>query len=495
MTRQIRILATGFLVLFGLLAANLNYLQVIAADDLANHEANKRLLIAEYRVDRGDILAGDSRTVLARSRETNDPLTYLRRYPEGELYAHITGYYSFVFGRGELESTQNDYLAAHAPELLPERLIDDILGRDRRGATVVTTLLPELQRAAAEALGGREGAVAAIDPSTGDVLALVANPSYDPNVLSSHDGDQIRRAWQQLNDDPDKPLLSRANDELFPPGSTFKIVTAAAALENGMTPETTVPNPPELVLADSPGNPLENFGGSLCPGGSEISLATALQVSCNVAFGEFGIELGGAALAEQARRFGFEESIPFDIPFAPGLIFSSNIPNAEALDAAESYEAKTAIGQQDVRTNVLHMALVAGAIGNGGVMMEPNLVAQIRDPSGRVIFAAEPEPFGEAMSAANAATLADMMEAVVSGGTGTAAQIPGVAVAGKTGTAQHAEDEPPHAWFVAFAPADAPRVAVAVVVLNGGDLGSEATGGAIAAPIAKTVMEAALSGG
>lgn len=489
MTRQIRILATAFLILFGLLAVNLNYLQVIAADDLANHQANKRLLIQEFEVDRGQILAADRRTVLARSRATRDALKYLRRYPEGELYAHVTGYYSFVFGRAELEAAYNDFLAARAEELLPDRLIDDILGRDRQGASLVTTIDPVLQQTAADGLGERDGAVAAIDPRTGDVLALVANPTYDPNILSSHDGDRIRDAWDRLNADPEKPLVSGANDELFPPGSTFKIVTAAAALENGMTPQTTFPNPRVLDLPQTTSN-LQNFGGSHCVGGaSEITLAQALQVSCNVTFGALGLELGAERLVEQARRFGFSGDVGFDIPFAEG-----QIPGPEAFTDRLPAVAFSAIGQQDVRANVLHMALVAGAIGNGGTMMRPRLAREIRDPSGRVLRSFDPEVYGSAMSAENAATLTDMMETVVADGTGTAAQVPGIQVAGKTGTAE-VEGGAPHAWFVSFAPADDPQIAVAVVVLNGGDLGSEATGGALSAPIARAVIQAAVSGG
>lgn len=489
MIRQIRILATAFLLLFGALFVNVNYLQVIAADDLANREENKRLLIEEYEIDRGEILARDRSTVLARSRATRGDLKYLRRYPEGELYGHITGFHSFVFSRTELEQTYNDYLSGRAGEFFTKRLIDDILGRDREGATVVTTIDPRLQQAATDALGSLPGGVAAVDPQTGEILALVANPSYDPNLLSSHNGDKIRRAWDDLNGDPDKPLLSNAGDEIFPPGSTFKVVTASAALENGFGPESNWPNPPTLDLPQTTNN-LENFGGAHCAGGaSQITLAQALQESCNVTFAQVGLEVGAQALVEQAHRFGISEDVPFDIPFAEGQIpeagsFADNLP---AL-------AFSAIGQQDVGMNPLHMALIAGAIGNGGVMMEPNLVLEIRDPDGGVVRRFGPEQYSRALEPGNARALASMMQAVVDGGTATAAQIPGVSVAGKTGTAQTVEGQSPHAWFISFAPVENPEIAVAVVVLNGGDLGSEATGGAVAAPIAKAVMEAALQG-
>jgi peptidoglycan glycosyltransferase len=490
MDRQIRRVALAFLLLFGLLAVNLNYIQVIAASDLANHPANKRLLIQEYNVDRGEILASDRRTVLAESLPTRGQLKYLRRYPHSSLYAHVTGFYSFVFGRSELEQSYNPYLAGRAAELFPERFVDELLGRDPRGASLVLTIDPVLQRAAQQALAGRAGAVAAVNPQTGEVLALVANPTFDPNVLSSHNGDTIRAAWRRLNRDPDKPMVSNANDNFFPPGSTFKIVTAAAALEKGDRPDTTYPNPPVLDVPQTTAD-IHNFGGSHCLGGaSRINLADALMVSCNVVFGKIGLNLGAERLVEQANRFGFSERIDFDIPFQTGAI-----PDVDDFEMDLPAVAQSAIGQRDVRTNVLHLALVAGAIGNGGVMMEPRLVAEIRDPSGTVIRGLEPNVWGRPMSRGNARLLAQMMQRVVDSGTGSAAQISGVAVAGKTGTAQTAEGDPPHAWFVGFAPVQRPTIAVAVVVLNGGDLGSEATGGALSAPIAKTVMELALQGG
>lgn len=495
MERQIRRLGLAMLVLFLLLFAQINYLQVFAADRLEDNPANaKRLLIAEYEVDRGAILASDGRTVLASSRRSSGDLRYQRQYAQGPRYAHVTGFYSFVFGRSELEQSFNDYLAGEAAELLPQTLTDLVLGRDKQGATIVTTIVPAIQEAAEAAAAAEEGdvAIAAIDPATGDVLALVAEPTYDPNLLASQDPELVRETWDDLNADPEKPLVSRASDELFPPGSTFKIVTASAALAGGFGPDSVWDNPPELDLPLTT-ETLENFGGSHCNGGSAtITLAQALQQSCNVTFGEIGLELGAERLAEQARLYGFraddgEDVIPFDIPWESGVF-----PAAETFEQREPAVAISAIGQQDVRTNVLHMALVAGSIGNGGVMMEPRLVTEVRDPSGRVIAELDPEEFSRPLSEANAALLTQMMVAVVEAGTGTNARIDGVEVAGKTGTAQHGDGAAPHAWFVSFAPAQAPQVAVAVIVLDGGSLSSEATGGQLAAPIARQVIEAAL---
>jgi peptidoglycan glycosyltransferase len=492
MDRQIRRLGVAMLVLFGIVFVQVNYIQVYAADRIANDPANaKRQLIAEYQVDRGSILAADGRTVLASSRRSAGDLRFQRQYAQGSRFAHLTGFYSFVFGRTELEQSFNDFLAGDAAELLPQTLTDLVLGRPKQGASIVTTLEPDVQEAAEQALGGLPGAVVAIRPATGDVIALVANPTYDPNPLSSQDPQVVRQTWDELNADPDKPLLSRASDELFPPGSTFKLVTASAALANGFGPESQWPNPNELDLPLTD-ETIENFGGVTCSGGSQITLAEALRQSCNVVFGEIGLELGAAALAEQARLYGFtaeagEDLVPFDIPWVSGVF-----PAAETFEQREPAVAISAIGQQDVAANPLQMALVAAAIGNGGILMQPRLVTEARDPSGRVIATFDPQEFSQPLSPEDAAALTQMMVAVVASGTGTAAQIAGVNVAGKTGTAQHGEGEAPHAWFVAFAPAETPAIAVAVIVLDGGSLGSEATGGQVAAPIAKAVIEAAL---
>jgi penicillin-binding protein A len=486
MDRQIRRLAFAFIALFVLLFGAVNYIQVYAADDLANNPANQRLLLQEYNVNRGQILARDRRTVLATSRPTGGRLKYERVYPRPLLYAGVTGYYSVVFGRYGLEQSQNQWLSGRASELLPQNLVDEILGRDKRGASVVTTIDPRLQRVAARQLGSLPGGVVALDPQTGEILALVANPTYDPNTLSSHNLDEVRQARAALLKDPDKPLLSRAAQELFPPGSTFKLVTAAAALENGMKPSTTFPNPPALKLPTTT-HLLHNFGGDHCLGGAaQLTLAQALEVSCNVVFGEIGLELGAEKLVRQAQRFGFGQDIPLEIPFASG-----SIPPVSEFQNALPAVAFSAIGQQSVGANPLQMALVGAGIANGGVQMTPRLVKEVRDPSGRVIKSFGPKPWGRPMSQASASQLTQMMVSVVESGTATAAQIPGITVAGKTGTAETA-GEKPHAWFVAFAPAENPRIVVAVVVLNGGDLGSEATGGRVAAPIARAVIKAAL---
>ncbi len=486
MDRQIRRLGIAFLAMFVILFAQVNWIQVFASNRLKDNPANPRLILAEYRNQRGAILARDERTVLAKSVATNDALKYLRVYPHGSLYGQITGYYSFIYGRSALEASQNDWLAGTATQLTPETFVDELLGRPKRGATVITTIDAKLQQTAQSALGSLPGAVVAMNPRTGEVLAMVSNPSYDPQPLASHTAQVQTRAWKRLLHAPGKPLISRAAQDLSPPGSTFKLITASAALENGMTPETRFPNPPVLDLPQT-NNVLQNFGGEHCLGGAPtLTLEQALTVSCNVVFGEIGLRLGADKLVAQAEKYGFNGSIPFEIPFAEG-----HIPDAQSFHDNLPLVAFSAIGQASVGANPLQMALVASAIANHGVEMVPHLVREVRDQSGRVVERVSPEEYGQPISPETAAEMTQMMVNVVRSGTGTAAQIPGIEVAGKTGTAQHPGGNP-DAWFVCFAPAARPKLAVAVLVLDGGSLGSEATGGAVAAPIAKAVLEAYL---
>ena len=367
----------------------------------------------------------------------------------------------------------------------------------------LTTIDPDLQRLAASLVADmpQGGAIFAMDPTTGDVQAMAANPTYDPNELASQDPKRVRAAWKRLNADPSKPLLFRATGELFPPGSTFKLVTASAALENGMTTDTLIPNPPVLDLPLT-SNTLQNFGGELCPGGAQIRLADAFRVSCNVTFGQIALKVGADALAEQARRYGFclddpekssaclTEAVPFDTPWVQG-----RFPTPAYFQGRDPLVAFAGIGQDNVGANPMQMGLVASAIANGGREMLPRLVSEVRDAQGRVVQSYEPRAWGRPISGATADAMTQMMVSVTQPG-GTAypyGDVPGVTVAGKTGTAQHGSGSP-HAWFVAFAPAEDPRIAVAVIGLDGGSLGSEATGGHVAAPLAAQMIEAALRG-
>jgi penicillin-binding protein A len=466
------------LVLFGVLFVNLNLIALVWSDSLANHPANRRLIIREYQIERGPLIAGEE--PIARSEETEGELRFLRTYPEGPLYAHLTGYYSFVLRRAGLEAVLNEQLTGRPTEMLAQNLSELFFAGDRAGNSVELTVRPEVQAAARDALGDQVGAVVALDPTTGAVLASYANPTYDPNPLSSHDASEIREAWEALRDDPARPLVDRVTRETFPPGSSFKLVTAAAALERGLEPDTSFPDEGVYDVPQTQAD-IGNFGGGDCADGSSITLHDAMAVSCNTVFARLGVEIGDEALIQQAERFGFNRPPPYEL-----TVERSAIP--KAMDPPET--AQSAIGQRDVRATPMQMALLTASIVNGGELLRPHVVAGIRDPSGRQVAGADAGRWSEGrfdgrpISPRTAEQLRDMMIATVEEGTGTNARIDGVVVGGKTGTAQTAGD--PTAWFVGFAE---DRVAVAVVVPAAGP---DATGGSVAAPIARQVMEAAL---
>jgi penicillin-binding protein A len=509
---RIRRLGIGLLVLFAMLFGQIAYVQVFAAGSISQNPANAtRQYIAEYRVQRGPILAADG-TAIAISKQAKDSsiFKYQRIYPQGNLFGQVTGYYSRVYGSSELERSMNSWLTGSDPTLAGSTLSDLVLGRPHKGATVVTTLQPSLQRLAQQALGNQQGAVVAIDPTTGDVLAMYSNPPYDPSALSDPSAATQAKAWKSLTGvhDPNaQPLVPTANANLFPPGSTFKIVTAAAALSAGYSPQSIWPSPHTLSLPGSSAT-IQNFGGEYCNGGaSQVTMLEAFTESCNVVFGEIGLKVGADKLSTQAQKFGFcsidpptqttcaQDPIdfaapPFGITSQPG-----RYPSASYFADRQAAVAISAIGQENDLANPLQMALVSGAVANNGLLMRPRLVSEIRDSSGRVVQRFSTSSFGQAVTPQVASSLTDMMVNVVDHGTGTYAQIPGIRVAGKTGTADHGGSANPHAWFTGFASANGRNIAVAVIVLDGGNMGSEATGGHVAAPIAKQIIQAWLEGG
>lgn len=492
MNRQIRRVALGMVVLFGALFVNLNVLHIVQADGLREDTRNARKLIREYAVERGSIVVGDRATAeaVATSVETDGRLRYAREYVHGPRYGHVTGFNSFVYGRTEVEQAFNDFLVGSAPEVFARNLADLLAGRERGGDIVQLTVDPAAQQAAEAAMEGRTGAVVALNPSTGEVLALYSSPSYDPNPLAALDGSIVRSAWEELDADPDKPLLNRAIRETFPPGSVFKLVTAAAALESGVRPTTLYPDPVELDLPLTTAT-IGNFGGADCaPGSDDISLEEALKVSCNTTFAQIGLDLGGERLVQQAERFGVNQAPPFELP----NVAASRFPR-QGLD--EPATAQSAIGQRDVSVTPLQMAMVVSAIANDGQLMTPRLVTHVEDRTGRILRQYRSEPWrvagsAQAVSPETARQLRNMMVGVVEDGTGGRARIEGVEVAGKTGTAQTGEGRAPTVWFTGFAPANDPQVAVAVVVVGAED---DVTGGRIAAPIARDVMAAVVGEG
>lgn len=480
MSRSLNRLAFGLFLLMVALLVQLTRIQVFQADELNARPGNQRTLLTEYSRERGPILV--DRAPIAQSVETDDALRFLRRYPNGPMAASVTGFYSIVYGATGLEKAENAILSGEDPRLFVDRMQQLFAGRETRGGAVTTTLHGQAQQAAWEGLRGKVGSVVAIEPGTGRVLAQVQSPSFDPDLLSSHNSKAINEYYAELEDDPDKPLLNRPIAKTNPPGSTFKVVTAAAALESGrFTPESVIPGPQTYRL---PGTDVElpNWTGTECGPNGEVTLAEALAISCNTAFAWLGNELGDDALRDQAQKFGFDESFQ-----TPLRVATSRFPE----DPDASQTAQAAIGQFDVRATTLQMAMVAAGVGNTGVTMRPGLVDQTSAPDLKPLETFRPQDFAEAMTPEHAAELTAMMVGVVNNGTGSSARIPGVQVAGKTGTAQTGDDRPSIAWFISFAPAQNPRVAVAVAVEDAGT--NEVSGNALAGPIARAVMQAVLA--
>jgi peptidoglycan glycosyltransferase len=475
MNRPLRKVAIAALVMFAALLVNANVVQVVDAKSLKNNPHNVRVLYSEYSRQRGPIVVG--KQAVAESTATHDTLKYLRTYPGGPVYAPVTGYYSLTIGATGIEQAENSILAGDSDKLFVKRLSDYITGRQPQGGAVVLTLDPKAQQAAYDALGSNRGAVVALDPKTGAILTLVSKPSYDPSPLTTHHPAEIQRAFQQLVRDPSAPLLDRALDQTYPPGSTFKVVTTAAALSSGkFSPSSQIPAPPALRFNDS-NRQLHNFQGETCSGGGRMSLADALRISCNTAYGSLGISLGSDALRKQAEAFGFGDSLSVPLPVAKSRFVA---------EQGQALTALSAIGQASDAVTPLQMAMVAAAVANDGVEMKPYLVAQERAPDSSVLSETQPQQLRRSISSSVARQLNTMMQDVVQHGTGTAAQLPGISVAGKTGTAENVPGKPTHAWFICFAPADNPQVALAVIVENGG------VGGSTAAPIARQVLEALL---
>jgi peptidoglycan glycosyltransferase len=484
MNQPIRRMAVACLVLFLALLLNASYVQYFQADDLNDRSGNRRVLDAEFSRERGAILVAGS--AVAESVDSDDRYEFQRRYPQPARYAHVTGFYSYIYGATGVEQSQNPILSGSDPRLFVNRVVDMLSSKQPQGGSVSLTLDPAAQTAAYEGIrelgANTQAAVAALDPATGRVLALVSNPSFDPNRLASHDFDAVRQYYERLLEAEGNPMANRAISETLPPGSTFKLVTAAAALESGdYEPDSLVPGGAALDLPLTH-NVLPNSGGGSC-GGEQITLTQALEVSCNVAFGALGLELGDDALREQAEKFGFGSR------YLRGLTGQAVSRFPEDPDAPQT--AYSAIGQFDVAATPLQMALVTATIANNGQGMAPYIVDEVRAPDLSVLEKVPTEELPErAMSSDNARKLTQMMVEVVDQGTGATAQIPGIKVAGKTGTAQSAEDRPPYAWFVSFAPADDPEVAVAVLVQDAGVDRNTISGSGLAAPIAKAVMEA-----
>jgi len=479
--RQIVQLFLLFAVLFGVLVAFTSRWTIFEADSLADNQFNRRPLIEEEKVPRGLILANDGRTVLARSvpRGRGEDRVYVRRYPTGGLFGQPVGYSFIENGRRGLEQSRNDDLAGKQDEF--ESLFAGLEGRDREGLDVVTNLDVRGTQAAVAALAGRKGAVVAIEPQTGKVRVMVSIPEYDPNLITSDFG--------RINRDPNKPLLNRTTQELYPPGSTFKVVTATAALDSGkVTPATVIDGSSPKTIS---GVPLSNAGGASF---GPISFTDALTNSVNTVFAQVGERVGRETLVKYMKRYGFYQDPELDYP--DFQMIPSGIINGKGDYVENGFDVgRVAIGQGglegEIRAAPIQMAEVAAAVANDGRLMKPRLTDRVVRKDGRVKERVEPDLQSKVMEPKTAEELAAMMSRVVEEGTGTAAALAGITVAGKTGTAEvGANREFTQPWFIAFAPVENPRMAIAVTVER-----TTGEGGTVAAPIAKQVLEAMLGSG
>ncbi|MEV0443971.1 penicillin-binding transpeptidase domain-containing protein [Streptomyces spectabilis] len=485
MTRYIRHAAAFCLLLLVALLVNATRVQVFDAQEYDDNPANRRRDIERFAAARGDILV-DGRPVTG-SKDTGEQLRHERTYAQGPLYAPVTGFASQVYGTTFLEHAEDSVLSGTEPMLAPLPLWHDLTRSRSPGGDVVTTVKAAVQRAAYAGLDGKKGAVAALEPATGRILALVSTPSYDPERLSGT-GRSVADSWARLNGDPDKPMLNRALRQTYPPGSTFKVVTAAAALDSGEITDVDAPtNSPDPFTLPGTSTRLSNE----VTGCADASLRYAFRWSCNTVFAKLGADTGLGAMVETAGKFGFND---------PGVKVPSSVAASTfdtSMDRAQL--ALSAIGQYDTRATPLQMATVAAAVANGGFVKAPHLVERTTTASGTTVDSTPTRTLHQAMGPGTAMRLRELMTEVVERGTGTNAAIPGVTVGGKTGTAQHGlgNSGTPYAWFISWAqgPGDGePSVAVAVVVEDAAAARADISGGGSAAPIARAVMEAALSG-
>lgn len=525
MNKPIRKVTIAISVLFLALFVNLNVVQVFQGNDYRDNSQNRRVLLNEYASPRGQITVGGE--AVAESVPSSGDLKYLRKYPDGRVYSTATGFYSFIYNKSGIELADNSVLTGDDPDLFGTRLADILTGRGLKGGSVQLTLNARAQAAAYKAMGNRRGAVVAIDPKTGAILTMLSTPTYDPNLLASHDSEVVRKAYASYNAAAaNEPMLNRTISQVYPPGSMFKVVDSAAALAANpkLTPASVLSSPntyralePErrdACPANGEGACVENFDGERCgSNGTTATLALAFAKSCNTTFSELAVTtLQGDRVAAMAQKFGFSapyngdqagdlcNPAAFEIP----LRVCNSTPGSTAdLDNDDSL-AQAAIGQRNVGITPLQAAMLSSAVANNGTLMKPYLVNRELRPDLSVLHATQPEQLDQVLEPERNADLVELMKGVVTGpqGTGSSARIDidGVVVGGKTGTADHGvRDEktgkfpPPHAWFTGFALAKGdPKIAVSVLIEEGGVSGNETTGGKAAAPVAKAVMEAYL---
>lgn len=487
MNRQIRRLGVALVVCYTALFAMLNYWQVIGADELNDDPRNTRAIVRDFNAPRGTISSADDVLLAESIPIEGGQFERQRRYLEPELWAHVTGYYSFALGATGVEREYNAELSGRTLELQLRSIGDLFLDHEVVG-NLKLTLRHDLQQVARDALGEQEGSVVALDPRTGAILALWSYPSYDPNAISTHDTEAAIAAKEALEADPRKPLVAHSFQDRYFPGSTFKVVTASAGLASGqVTPDSPVYPSVGSFTPPQTNRPINNFGGGSACGGTLFQI---LARSCNSSFAQMAVDVGPEQMIAMAEAYGFNDTPPIDLPGAIESVFPTNFEqNLPAL-------AQSGIGQNEVQATPLEMALVAAAVGNGGKIMAPHVMAEILDDEGDVVDEADVEVWKMPIDEAQAAILREAMLGVVRNGTATRLAVSGFEVGGKTGTAQTGiEGSGDHAWIIGFAgpPGEPAHVAVAVFVEAKPGQG-EQTGGTVAAPIAQQVLAAALGG-
>jgi peptidoglycan glycosyltransferase len=490
--RSIRQLAAGLMLCYVALFVTLNYWQVGRKQELDASFDNTRAIKREFDKPRGQILTANG-TVIATS-VANPPgsrFAYQRQYPTADLFADISGYYTYAFGSTQLERTQNDVLAGETPEQKLRALPNIITGDRDNAGSVRTTVRDDIQQAAKDALGDREGSVVVMDPTTGAIEAMWSYPSFDPNVITDPDFDRAKAVLTALQDDPRDPLLANAYQQRYMPGSTFKVLTSSIALQAGaVTLDTQFPEETEFVPPQT-NDPIQNFGGERC-GGNFIEVFTR---SCNIPFAQLALTLGWDAMIKGVADWGVGETIPIDLPRAAASTFG----NVENKEQNLPLLAIRGFGQNEDQMVPLHMAMVASTVANGGKMMKPFVVAETVDHDGTVLSSTQPSVWKTPITPETSSTLRDLMVSVAERGTARCciALANGIPVAAKTGTAQlngPGQPERSNAWIVAFAPADAPRYAVAVMLKGTNAEISASTGGRLAGPVAKQVLDQAFAG-
>ena len=490
MNKPIRTISIFCLLLFLALLLNATYLQYWKAGSLDDNPQNRRVLVAAYSRERGAVTAG--RGTVAKSVESKDQYKFQRTYPKPMEYAPITGWFSYYSATG-IEQNENDVLSGDDSRLFVNKLVDLVSNDPTQGGNVALTIDHAAQHAAysgLKALGPSvQGSVVALEPSTGKVLAMVSLPTYDPNKLASHDLSSVTESFDKLNKDPAQPLLNRAVQTRLPPGSTFKVVTAAAAIEKGLYDAgSSVPGGStyQLPLTSGPTGQIDNEGRDCGANGTKIPFALAMENSCNTSFAAIADKVGADEMQRVAEGFGFNSTS-----------FDSLQPQAESVFPTKIDDAQlgmTGFGQFDVSATPLQMAMVAAGLANGGSVMKPYIVDEEQSANLDVLDKTQPEQLSRAVSSTTASEVTKLMVDTVQNGTAYPAAIPGVQVAGKTGTAQTGQTtRSPYAWFISFAPAQDPKVAVAVMIQNADIPRSEIAGGQLGGPIAKAVMQAVIT--